>query len=194
MYCDILDWREFLMVLSDKDSKLFYELWFPLLDFANEELGVNPEMGKIHGAKSLDPAEVKKIANALWDNIHLIDEYLAKRGSNISEENRSIIKGWKSRIKDDFMLERHLKSGSVFISINTEEVYLVSGIISSWEEIFCYRSTPIMLSAVLIPFRDVIISDGLVVSCNVIFGRRYSGELKEIYMTAKKAGLIHKTL
>jgi len=68
------------MVLSDKDSKLFYELWFPLLDFANAELGVNPEMGKIHGAKSLDPAEVKKIANALWDNIYLINEYLAKHG------------------------------------------------------------------------------------------------------------------
>lgn len=73
----------------------------------------------------------------------------------------------EKRVRGDFILERNLKSGSIFISAKTEEVYLVSGIISSWEEIFYYRSPPIMLSAVLILFRDVIIFDGLVSAYNV---------------------------
>lgn len=37
------------------------------------------------------------------------------------------------------MLERHLKKGSVFISTDTQEVYMVSGIITSWEEMFFYK-------------------------------------------------------
>lgn len=182
------------MVLSKEDAELFYELWFPLLDFVNKKFDVNPGMGRIHGAKSSDPVEVKEIANVLWDNVQVIDEYLKKYGKTISEENQSIIQSWKNRIGDDFILERHLKSGSVFISAHTQEVYLVSGIISSWEEIFYYRSAPIMLNAVLIPFKNVIISDGLVLPYNINFGRGYSGEFKDIYMSAKKSGSIHKSL
>ena len=48
-----------------------------------------------------------------------------------------------------------------------------------------------MLNAVLIPFKNVIISDGLVLPYNINFGRVYSGESKDIYMTAKKSGSIH---
>lgn len=182
------------MTLSKEDAELFYELWFPLLDFVNKKFNVIPSMGKIHGARHLDPALVKKVANALWDNVQVIDEYLAKREGDISEEHRGITESWKRRIADDFILERHLKAGSVFIASHTKEVYLVSGIISSWEEMFYYRSPPIMLNAVLIPFRDVVISDGLVLPYNIAFGRNYASEWKDIYMTAKKSGTLHKTL
>ncbi len=182
------------MTLNKEDAELFYELWFPILDFVNEKLNVNPDIGKIHVAQNLNIVEVKEIANALWDNVRLIDEYLEKHCSGFSKDRLEIIEGWKRRVCDDFILERNLKSGSIFISAHTEEVYLVSGIISSWEEIFYYRSPPIMLSATLIPFRGVIISDGLVSAYNVVFGKNYSSEWKDIYMTAKKSGAIHKAL
>lgn len=182
------------MTLNKEDAKLFYDLWFPLLDFVNEKFAVNPHMAKIHGAKTSNPNKVKEVANVLWDNIQIIDEYLEWHGTALSNENRSIIEGWKRRFGDDFILERHLKSGSVFISAHTNEVFLVSGIISSWEEIFYYRSPPIMLNAVLIPFQNVIISDGLVLPYNASFGKGYSSGFKDIYMTAKKSSSIHITL
>lgn len=182
------------MPLSKEDAEIFYELWFPLLDFVNKKFNGNPYMGKIHGARHSDPAKVKEIANVLWDNVQVIDEYLEKHHSELPKKHLEIIDGWKRRICDDFILERNLKSGSIFISGHTDEVYLVSGIISSWEEMFYYRSPPIMLSTTLIPFRGVIISDGLVSAYNVMFGGGYKSEWKDIYMTAKKSGSIHKTL
>lgn len=182
------------MTLNKEDAELFYELWFPLLDFVNKKFAVNPQMGKIYGAKASDPNEVKEVANVLWDNVQVIDEYLEAHRTALSDEHRSIIEGFKRRIADDFILERHLKSGSVFISSHTNEVFLVSGIISSWEEIFYYRNPPIMLNAVLLPFRNVIISDGLVLPYNASFGKGYSSGFKDIYMTAKKLGLLHKNL
>lgn len=93
-----------------------------------------------------------------------------------------------------FIIERHLKKGSVFIRAEDEEVYLVSGIISSWDEVICGRPLPVVLKAVLIPFKNVIISDGLVVTHNLFFGKNMRSEFKDIYLSAKKNQSIHKSL
>lgn len=34
------------MPLSKEDAEIFYELWFPLLDFVNKKFNGNPYMGK----------------------------------------------------------------------------------------------------------------------------------------------------
>lgn len=183
-----------MMTLSKEDAKLFYEIWFPLLDFVNETLNIEPDMGRIHGAKHIDPAKAKKIANALWSDVSLIDKYLKKYAAAVSEETRVIIEGWKRRINGRFILERNLKSGSIFISVDTKKVYLVKGIISSWEEMFFYRTPPIMLNAVLLPFKEAVITDGLVAPYNVSFGKGYSWEFKEFYMETKKSGGIIRKL
>lgn len=182
------------MTLSKEDAELFYDLWFPLLNFVNKKLKIIPGIGEIHRTKNLNLTSIKKIANALWDNIFLIDEYLAKHSNKLSEENRGIVMSWKRCVADDFILERHLKSGSVFISLHTENVYLVKGLFSSWEDMLFDCRPPIALEAALIPFKNVIISDGIVTPYNVIFGKNYASSFKEIYMSAKKSGTIIKTL
>ena len=122
----------------------------------------------------------------------IIEEYLRSRKNRISEDDAAILSSWKRRIADDFFLERHLKSGSVLISSSTGEVYLVSGIISSWEGIFYYRNPSIMINAVLIPFKNVIISNGLVLPYNMYFGTNAKAGFKEQYMHSKKNVLIHR--
>lgn len=68
------------------------------------------------------------------------------------------------------------------------------GIISSCEEMLRYNSPPVVLDATLIPFKDVIISDGLVSVLPVAFGGGYRSSFKEIYMNAKNKGKIHTAL
>jgi hypothetical protein len=53
---------------------------------------------------------------------------------------------------------------------------------------------PVMLKATFIPFRDVIISDGLVMPYNIISGSGIKRMLKDVYMTAKQNGQIHRSL
>ncbi|MGN0589820.1 MAG: hypothetical protein ACI4KO_09805 [Ruminiclostridium sp.] len=151
-----------------------------------------PDIGKMRTTSSLNSVDVKEVANAVWDDPVIIEEYLRSRKNRISEDDAAILSSWKRRIADDFILERHLKSGSVFISSSTGEVYLVSGIISSWEGIFYYRNPPIMINAVLVPFKNVIISDGLVLPYNMYFGTNAKAGFKEQYMHSKKNGLIHR--
>lgn len=180
------------MVLSKDDAELFYELFFPLLNFVNKKLKITSEIGEIYFGKRIDFYAAKEIADRLWENTELIDEYLSDK--KLSEEHKNIVLGWKKRISGKFIVERHLKKGSVFICVENEEVYLVSGIISSWDEMLCGRPLPTVLKAVLIPFKNVIISDGLVSASNLFFGRNMTSEFKDIYLNAKKNGTVHKSL
>lgn len=75
-----------------------------------------------------------------------------------------------------------------------EQVYQVSGIISSWEEIFYYAPMPLMLEATFMPFKNVIISDGLVVPYKIVIGGNMAKNFKDIYITAKKNKTLHKSL
>ena len=181
------------MTLSQEDGQLYYKLWLPLLDFVNKEYLINSKLKSIATAKSLNPAEVKEVANKLWSDVTIIDEYL-KENEDLPEEHKEIVRSWKRRIQGKFLMERHLKKGTIFISMENEEVYQVSGIISSWEELFFGAPMPLMMEATFIPFRDVIISDGLVLPYNILIGGGMKRMFKDVYMSAKKSGKIHRTL
>ena len=83
--------------------------------------------------------DVKEIANRLWEDVSIIDEYL-KECENLPEEHKEIVRSWKRRIKGKFMMERHLKKGTIFISMENEEVYQVSGIPTAKVDIGVYDS------------------------------------------------------
>ena len=180
------------MVLPTEDAALFYRLWLPLLDYVNQKYNMNPELGQLCDADSMDPAEVMVIAKYVWSHTKVIDEYLAH--AVLPEEHYEIVAGWKKCRQGTYILERNLKKGSIFISAEDLEVYSVLGLFSAWEEMFNYRPLPVMLEAVLLPFRDKIITDGLVVPYHIVFGRGASADFKDTYMNAKKMGKIHFSL
>ena len=89
-----------------------------------------------------------------------------------------------------------MKKGSVFISTDNRRVYLVNGLFSTWEEMIQYRKRkpPVLLTVTLLPWKDVIISDGLVSITNINFGKTYFSDFKEIYLNAKRNENIIKSL
>lgn len=182
-----------MLTLSEEDGKLYYQLWLPLLDYVNEQYKVSKELKNIASAKALNPNEVKKVADKLWANPDAIDDYL-KMNQDLPEDHKSIISSWKRCLSGRFLMERHLQKGSIFISMDTNEVYQVSGIVSSWEEMFYGAPLPLMVNATFIPFRDTIISDGLVIPYNIFMGPGVRKMAKDTYMEAKKGGRIHRTL
>ena len=181
------------MKLSENDGKRFYDLWLPLLDYVNEKRGVNSRLRDIRLADHLDPNEVKEVSDNLWADVWLIDEYL-QDAEGITDNDRELIKSWKRCVSGRFILERILKKGAILISTENEEVYQVSGIISTWDEMFGFARLPLIIHATLIPFDEVIISDGLVQTYNVIVGGNMARTFKDTYMAAKKSGQICRRL
>ena len=180
------------MTLSENDGKLFYKLWFPLLDYVNTQKLVNPNLRKIESPISVDIHDVKEVANVLWSETSLIDAYLDEHKEIIGDE-RAILLSWKRCLSGQFVLERILKKGAILIS-ETNEVYQAVGIVSSWEEMFHHAPLPLFLKATLLPFRSMIISDGLIQTYNILMGKNMARPFKDTYMDAKKSGRIHRQL
>lgn len=159
----------------------FFQLWFPLLNFVNQKYRICPQLESIDRSRDIDASDARAIANYLWSHPEAIDEYLSK--TELPEEYARTIAGWKRCKPGKYIVERHLKSGSVFISEKDQKVYMVKGLFSTWEEML--GKGPVLLDAVLLSFRDSIISDGLVASYPVRFGSGIREAFKEIYRNAK---------
>ncbi len=170
------------MRLEYSDVALFYRLWFPLLDFVNRKYHVCSKTEIIDPEEGVDPCDAKAAADYLWAHTAVLEEYLA--AAELPEEYAQIVAGWKRCKPGRYILERHLKKGSVFLSAEDGAVYMVKGLCSTWEEML--GETPVLLNAVLIPFRDSIISDGLVVPYQIYFGKGARADFKEAYMNAKR--------
>lgn len=181
------------MKLSDEDADLFFELWMELLGYANKKYQLHPEIKKIKYGSFIDKNIAGEIAKKIFDEIEVIDDYLSFH-NNFSQERKEIIEGWKRFVSGEFVLERHLQKGSIFISIDTEKVYQVLGLKSTFKEMFHFATSPIIVEATLLPFKNVIITNGVLYSSNVMLGKNYAQYFKEIYMTAKKEGTIHKKI
>lgn len=112
----------------------------------------------------------------------------------MNEEETEIVTSWKKEIRGKFIVDRHLKKGSVLVSVDNNEVYIVKGIYTSWREMLESYPMPQIVEATLLPYRDVIIHDGIVVPYRVCLGRNMSEESKQIYLAAKANGNLHYSL
>lgn len=81
------------MRLERADAELFYQLWFPLLYFVNRKHHVRPGTGRITQSQGVDIYDAKAIADYLWSNIGVIDEYLS--AAKLPKEHAQIVAGWK---------------------------------------------------------------------------------------------------
>ena len=179
------------MVLTDEEAKQFYNLWISLLDFVNQKYRLIKELYGMTSPKGLPLKSVALISSKLWEDKDIIDEFVLSGFKKMDEEEREIVSSWKRAINGKFIVDRHLKKGSVLISIDSNEVYVVKGIYSSWREILEGYPMPQIVEATLIPFRDSIIHDGIVVPYGVCLGRNMSEQSKQIYLAAKSNGNLH---
>ena len=140
--------------------------------------------------------ELKEVANALWEDTGILDEYIkaVSEQDGLSEEDRLVLEGRKHPVSASFVLERHLSKGSIFINPDIGKVYLVKGLTQTWSEMLPRAKPPIVLEATLIPFCGCIISDGLVAPLRVSLGSGYRESFKQLYLEAKQSGKIITSL
>lgn len=175
------------MVLSEEQAKLFYDLWIPLLDFVNRKYKLCKEFYGMDSPKGLPLDVVQIISGKLWESTSVIDEYITKNAQKMSEQHISIVSGWKKVVHGKFVVERHLKSGSILISCDDDgRVYKVQGIYSSWREMLETLPMPQIVETSLIPFQDVIIHDGIVMPYRVCLGKNMADQARHMYLHAKE--------
>lgn len=144
-----------------------------------EGLWTSPRVKQVAAlrAQGLTPAE---IAERMGKDLRTVQTFLPySRGQYGQEETDDSVKSKKYRERMNAAAER--------MTLKEEAV--------AKNDLAVYGAPmPLVLEATFMPFRDVIISDGLVMPFNILVGGGMKRMFKDLYMTAKKSGRIHQSL
>jgi hypothetical protein len=181
------------MKLTKEEADLFFKLMWAVQFFIKQKLNLLPEVQDLESYIRCATEEKMQVRDALYNNIHLLKNFIEENPQNLTEKELGIVAGWKHFIKGDFYMERFLKTYTVFID-DKNKVYGVLGLNQSFDELVHKSYLPLRITTVLLPFQGKIIYDGLFQSYNVFFGRGIANDLKEIYLAAKQKGKIITSL
>ena len=175
------------MLLSPNDAELFYDLLIPLARYANTRYKIEPDAPDSDNPDAYPLEVIMSITDYVWSNTKVIDQFL--KTADLPDEHKLILTGWKRCLPGTYVIERHLKRGSVFISSDSS-VYMVSGIMTPYSEMLPPGHLPATVRTVLLPFRGIIITSGLLSEYPVKLGAGYRGFFKDLYLDAKANGKI----
>ena len=147
------------MILAPHDAALFYRAWGALLTWVNDRRHIVPRFERPGPERGLEPALALPIRKVIWAEDGLREQFLVEGAAELPQAERDLIASWADRVSGSFVILRHLQNHTIFMG---KQVYGVVGIYSPLAEMFPY--VPMFVEAVLLPFRDVIITDGLIQS------------------------------
>jgi hypothetical protein len=183
------------MKLTEDEAQFFYKLWTCLLDYTNKKYDVVPFLKDIKNAWTLNPQRLIPIKNKLWEDKNLINEYLYLHSGLHCKNEIEILESWKRRIEGRFIIVKHLKKYTIFMSSQNEiRLYGVIGISNPIETMFDSTGLPILVEAVLLPFGDRIIYDSLLLPFSVSFGSGAKKGISNDYKMLKEQYGIVTTL
>jgi len=179
------------MILAEEDAALFYRAWGALLTWVNDRRKVVAPFPRPTPGNPIDPKLATQIRDVVWADESLREQFLADGPTDLGPAERELVASWKHRVRSQFVIERHLQRHSIFMS---DAVYGVRGIYTPLEVMF--PDVPMFVQAVLIPFRDVIITDGLLQSypVQISFGGGARRSFREQYSATRAAGQVRTRL
>ena len=172
------------MTLNEQDAKLFYKLNPSLLVFTNQRLNIIPEIDSLSSFMSADMRAKKKIRDRIYEVPELIADFIKENPFNFSAEELAIVTSWKNFIKGTFFIIKHYKKYSVFLeSGETGKAYGVLGLTEPISNIV--PQAPAYVEAVLLPFKNQIIYDGMIAPYSISFGSSYRLSFQDSFDKAK---------
>jgi hypothetical protein len=180
--------------LSLEEVKRFYQIWFPLLHYVNEQRHLVPSFPAKWGKSSVDPATAIPLRDALWADDTLLERFVSENPAKLTANDLKLAASWKTRVTGQFFIFRYLKKYTIFLSSGSPtQAYGVLGLTSPIEDM-AGPHLPIYVATTLIPFEDRIIYDSLIAPYSVYFGGGIRSDLNEAYRAIQESRGIITTL
>ena len=186
--------RSAQLLYSERD--LFYETWYKLLFYINKKHKVVKYKFNVSHDEPKDEMILHKVRDLLWKQPEIISEFIddPKKEHTLSEYELLLLKSWeKGYIKGKFVLMKYSPEYAELMHIEKNghaRIYGVKGMTSSIAEI-TQKNPPIMLEAVLLPFRDKIIYDSYISSYPISYGDGAIDMFNNLYSaTVEEHGII----
>jgi len=183
------------MQLPSEQTERFYRIWVALLHYVNEQQPLVPAFPASEDRNGLLPlSDEMRLRNALWADDGLRERFITTNPAGLSSADLAVVASWQYRHAGSFYLVRSLKKYMVFLSEDVPpQAYGVLGLSTPIEEL-ARRPLPVFVQAVLLPFEDKIIYDGLLQWYAVVFGPAIRARLNVEYRNAQEREGIITTL
>ena len=170
--------------LSEKDAKLFYKIYFGLLDFTNTKYNIKPNL-KIYNKLGINPYEIREIVECFWKNKDIILlEFCLANPFKFKKDEIKIASEFKKGIRDIFIVAKFEREYTVLI--NNNKTYMIKGINDNLDNIISFKDLPLPIITTIIPFKNMIIYDGLFAPFNVDMGPSFNKVIENQYITQEK--------
>lgn len=175
------------MLLTPHDLDQFYKLHRALMVFVNQRLKViSDNVTTTQELAALSPQDRFTIREALNANRDLIDAFITENPAQLAEDELDIIYSWRYLVTGRFYVFRELKNYTVFLSTDAPNIaYGVLALSQPFEELIG-PYLPVLTQTVLLPFKNMIVYDGLMSSYNISFGPGIRRNLNQGFKEAKE--------
>lgn len=174
------------MLLTPQDAVLFFKLQRALMFFVNQHLKViSDQIASPEEFSSLSPEVRLKVRDAFLGHTDLIQSFVDENPAHLSDDELDMIRSWRHMVAGRFYIFRELKKYTVFLSTDKQPIaYGVLALSQPFEELVG-PYLPVLTQTVLLPFKDMIVYDGLMNTYRISFGPGIRRSLNESFKEAK---------
>jgi len=178
------------MLLAPDEAALFLSLYPSLIGYVAGRLG---GVGRVKDLKTFRAAtwEAKaKARDKMLDNIHFLDDFARDNPQRFTKRELLHVQLWERFVRGNFVVERDLKKYTIFL--NEESPSRALGVLGLTDEIvdMLPYEPPMLVTAVLLPWKGRIVCDGLIRFSNVVVGNNMRKSFSETYRQAKVRGIM----
>lgn len=156
--------------LSKSDSKLFYKIYFGLLEFTNKKYEIRNM--KIYNHHGINPYELKDIIDKFWENKEaIVLEFCLANPYKFTKEELEIVSEFKKGIRSMFIIAKYDLEYTAFME--RDKVYMVKGLNDNIDNIISYKDLPYVAVTSIIPFKNVLTYDGILLGIGVKMGNSF---------------------
>jgi hypothetical protein len=167
----------------------FYDLWLPLLEFVNLQTATLSQEEMDHVLENEDPESESQLRTALWKNPWVLDKFIKLNPAKYNSEDLATVSEWRQFKYGDFTLLKVVRGLGIFGSHEEpHEIYSVYPLYSEFRDLL--PEIPTLVQTAIIPYGNVLVYDGSMVSYSIHFGPGIRKMTENWYIDAKERDLI----
>lgn len=182
-------------LLSEDDEQQFLELYGELLLYVNDRFEIDDDTNTYAQLEQQDTGELLPIRNRLYEENteQLIQDFVDANPADLTADELALVEAWTDYEFGEFVVVRHFENHGVFLDWeDPPRAFAVKAVRAPFSAFWDEEALPLLVRIVaLLPFKDVIVSDGWFAVQQLIFGGSISTDIDDAYEEAKhRFGLI----
>jgi hypothetical protein len=173
------------------DAERVFRCHASLLAYANQKLEVVDGVTDADDVRGSSPREVLRLRDALYENPGLIRGFVWENPVDFDDENRRMVASWRAFEQGSFLVRRFTSEYAEFLDLaSPHRLFAVNALHDSFKRMGV--DPPQIVSAVLLPFGDRIVSDGHLQADAFVTDSMTQESDEEIEQARSRYGLIDR--